>query len=96
MSGVGWGAPFGITFWQGFPLPVIGGKTEHRRDEVFVTETRQARRWRSTLKIRLMAWLALGHTLRRREASGSLLRKVTTGLTPTIQPAGTPRARAVL
>jgi hypothetical protein len=42
--------------------PFIGGKTVHRRDEVFVAETGQARRWRSTLKIRLMAWLALGNT----------------------------------
>ena len=35
----------------------------HRRDEVFVAETRQARRRRPTLKIRMMAWLALGDAI---------------------------------
>src|SRR5262245_24628084 len=49
---------------------LIGGKAVHRREQVFVAETCQPWRWRAALKIRLMAWPALGDPLRERRRRG--------------------------
>ena len=64
------------------PLLVLSSAAKLRIDcdKVFVTESRQPRRRRTALKIRLMAWLALGNAVwRRRRSAGHVLRWPTLG-----------------
>src|SRR5437764_1405718 len=60
--------------------PFIGVEAAHRCDQVFVTEPCQPGRRRAALKIRLMAWLALGNSVGwRRRAGSCVLRRPALG-----------------